>query len=268
MEHGGGTIKRQKHIAPAIVIALCVIFSLMPFASAAETPNVINTIDKDKFVNAVSNNASTDNNTALSKEQIAKLQKWLQDKNLTNDNGLKLGSTGDEVKKLQTWLKENKLYIGNIDGVFGTDTEKAVKTFQGLVGLKEDGQVGEYTKLAMEQWDEYKAEVTNTASASSTSTQVTSSKKTSTKTTTKKTTTKRYSTYNTGNGWGYINGMDCWAMSDYLSGKYSGQGYQTRTLHAKTSLSNDHRWVEINDGSGWHTAPDYNSLPGIYNPTY
>jgi N-acetylmuramoyl-L-alanine amidase len=243
-------------------------FSLMPLASAAETPNLMNTLDKDKFVNAVSNDANTDNNTALSKEEIAKLQKWLQDKNLTNDNGLKLGSTGDKVKEIQTWLKENKFYTGDVDGVFGEGTEAAVKAFQKEVGLKEDGQVGEYTQMAMQMWDEYAANAVSAASRT-TSSSSSSSKKTYATTTSKKTYTsnKKYSTYNN-NGWGYINGMDCWAMSDSISGKYSSQGYQTRTLHAKTSFSNDHRWVEINDGSGWHAAPDYSNLPGIYNPTY
>ncbi|MGZ7067854.1 MAG: peptidoglycan-binding domain-containing protein, partial [Methanobacterium sp.] len=123
----------------------------MPLASAADTPNLVNTLDKDKFVNAVSNNANTDNNTILSKEEIAKLQQWLKDKNLSNDNGLKLGSTGDQVKKLQQWLKDNEFYTGNVDGNFGADTEAAVKLFQQAVGLKEDGQVGDYTLAAMEQ---------------------------------------------------------------------------------------------------------------------
>ncbi|MGZ7209860.1 MAG: peptidoglycan-binding domain-containing protein, partial [Methanobacterium sp.] len=151
----------------------------MPLASAADTPNLMNTLDKDKFVNAVSNNANTDNSTILSKEEIAKLQQWLKDKNLSNDNGLKLGATGDQVKKLQQWLKDNEFYTGNVDGNFGNDTEAAVKLFQKVVGLREDGQVGDYTLAAMEQWDQYKAAATNTASASSSSQKVYSNAKTS-----------------------------------------------------------------------------------------
>ena len=194
----------------------------MPLASAAETPNLMNTLDKDKFVNAVSNNANTDKNIALSKEEIAKLQKWLQDKNITNENGLKIGDTGDQVTKLQTWLKENNFYNGEIDGNFATGTETAVKAFQKEVGLKEDGQVGDYTLLAMQQWDEYAEASTSTVSASSTSSsekvysKASKSKSYQSKkvTTTRKTYTKtRYSS----NYRGYINGMDCWAMSAYLS---------------------------------------------------
>ncbi|MGZ7068466.1 MAG: peptidoglycan-binding domain-containing protein [Methanobacterium sp.] len=237
----------------------------MPLASAADTPNLMNTLDKDKFVNAVSNNANTDNSTILSKEEIAKLQQWLKDKNLSNDNGLKLGATGDQVKKLQQWLKDNEFYTGNVDGNFGADTEAAVKLFQQAVGLKEDGQVGDYTLAAMEQWDQYKAAATNTASASSSSQKVYSNAKTSAAYGTAKKTYTSYSKkyYSTGNGWGYINGMDCWAMSDYLASKYRAMGYDPVIRHAVTSYSNDHRWVEVNG----QPVSDYSSLPGIYTPT-
>ena len=124
----------------------------MPWAGAAETPNLINTLDTNKIVNAISNNAITDN-TTLSKEEIAKLKKWLENKKLTNvtdDNQLKIGSTGDQVKALQEWLTENNFYAGVIDGNYGADTEAAVKKFQAQIGLKVDGKVGEYTLLAMQ----------------------------------------------------------------------------------------------------------------------
>jgi N-acetylmuramoyl-L-alanine amidase len=245
----------------------------MPMASAVETPNLMNTLDKDKFVNAVSNNASTDKNLALSKEEIAKLQKWLQDKNITNENGLKLGDTGDQVTKLQTWLTENNFYNGEIDGNFGADTETAVKAFQKEVGLKEDGQVGDYTLLAMEQWDEYAEAATSTVSASSSSSSSSNkvyssasksktyqSKKVSAKKTNSKT---RYSN----NRRGYINGMDCWAMSAYLSSKLSSQGYSVRTLQYATSMSSRHRSVQIYQNGAWVNAPQYSSLPKIYSPT-
>ncbi len=269
---GGGIIKRQI-IAPAIVIALCVIFSLMPLASAVETPNLMNTLDKDKFVNAVNDNANTDKNIALSKEEIAKLQKWLQDKNLTNDNGLKIGDTGDQVTKLQTWLKENNFYNGEIDGNFATGTETAVKAFQKEVGLKEDGQVGDYTLLAMQQWDEYAEASTSTVSASSTSSseKVYSSASKSKSYQSKKATSTRktYSKtrYSNNRYRGYINGMDCWAMSAYLSNQLKNQGYNVRTLQYATSMSSRHRSVQIYQNGAWVNAPQYSSLPKIYSPT-
>jgi N-acetylmuramoyl-L-alanine amidase len=238
---------------------------------------LINTLDEDKLVNAVSNNANTGNTTILGEEDIAKLQKWLQDKNLTNDNGLKLGSTGDQVKKLQTWLKENNFYAGEIDGNFGNDTETAVKAFQKEVKLKEDGQVGDYTLLAMQQWDEYAAAVTNadstSSSSSSSSDKVYSSvsKSSKSQTTTKKSTKSKTSTkkyYSSTRYSGYTNGMDCWAMSAYLSSKLKSQGYNVRTIQYATSMSSRHRSVQYYNGNSWVNY-DYkgNGYSSIYYAT-
>ena len=43
---------------------------------------------------------------------------------------LKSGSRGDDVKKVQTKLKNWGYYSGSIDGVYGWQTENAVKSFQ------------------------------------------------------------------------------------------------------------------------------------------
>ncbi len=224
-------------------------------ASATETPNLTKKLDEEKIVNAVSNNANTGKTTILSKEEIAKLQKWLKSKNLTNDNGLKLGSTGDHVKKLQTWLKQNEFYSGEIDGIFGTDTENAVKAFQKEVGLKEDGQVGEYTLLAMEQWDEHAAAVSNTVSTSSSSEKVYSSASKRKSYKSKKARTYRKYSQNRYRGSsryrGYTNGMDCWAMSASLSSKLRSQGYTVRTIQYATSMSPRHRSVQYYNGNSW-----------------
>jgi N-acetylmuramoyl-L-alanine amidase len=266
--YGGGIIKRLNHIAPAIAVALCVIFSLMPLASAADIPNLMNTLDKDKFVDAVSNNANADNTNILSKDEVAKLQQWLIDKNITNDNSLKLGATGDQVKKLQTWLKENQFYTGDIDGNFGVDTENAVKDFQKVVGLREDGQVGEYTLLAMEQWDEYKAALTNSASATSSDDQVYSSVSSKDPNTSYKKTYSNYYTKSYNSKYGYTNGMDCWAMSAYISGQLKGQGYTVRTIQYATSMAANHRTVQYYSNGNWVNY-DYagNGYSQIYETT-
>lgn len=248
----------------------------MPLASAAETPNLVDTLNKDKIINAASNNAST-GNTTLSEAEIAKLQKWLQGKNLTNMTDLKLGSTGDQVKKLQTWLKENNFYNGEIDGNFGNDTEIAVKAFQKEVGLKEDGQVGEYTLLSMEQWDEYANVVTNTDSSSSSSSSSSDkvysslSKNSKSQTTTKKSTTSKKSTkkyYSSTRYSGYTNGLDCWGMSALVSSKLRSQGYTVRTVQYATSLSSRHRSVQVWNGNSWANY-DYkgNGYSSIYYAT-
>jgi peptidoglycan hydrolase-like protein with peptidoglycan-binding domain len=64
---------------------------------------------------------------------------------------LKLGSRGQSVRKIQTWLREiaeNKyasIPVINVDGVFGTATQNAVKIFQQGFGLTTDGIVGPTT---------------------------------------------------------------------------------------------------------------------------
>jgi peptidoglycan hydrolase-like protein with peptidoglycan-binding domain len=63
---------------------------------------------------------------------------------------LKKGSNGDEVAAIQDSLKASGYYTGAIDGVFGSETETAVKNFQKSVGLKVDGVVGPETYEALQ----------------------------------------------------------------------------------------------------------------------
>ncbi len=60
---------------------------------------------------------------------------------------LRRGDRGREVVDLQTRLLALGLELGNrgMDGVFGTETELAVKTFQQAMGILADGVVGEIT---------------------------------------------------------------------------------------------------------------------------
>lgn len=61
----------------------------------------------------------------------------------------KMGSRGDEVTKIQTNLKKWGYYAGNVDGIFGTQTENAVKAFQKKNGLTVDGIAGPKTLAAI-----------------------------------------------------------------------------------------------------------------------
>lgn len=62
---------------------------------------------------------------------------------------LKYGSSGTLVKTLQTKLKNWGYYSGTVDGIFGSQTQSAVKYFQRVNGLYVDGVVGAKTAAAL-----------------------------------------------------------------------------------------------------------------------
>lgn len=61
----------------------------------------------------------------------------------------KFGSRSDEVVQIQTKLKRWGYYDGEIDGIFGSATKKAVISFQKKNGLVADGIAGKKTLEAM-----------------------------------------------------------------------------------------------------------------------
>lgn len=61
----------------------------------------------------------------------------------------KKGSGGAVVTEIQTRLKNWGYYFGAVDGVYGSQTEKAVRWFQEKNGLTADGQVGDQTLAAL-----------------------------------------------------------------------------------------------------------------------
>ncbi|AEG17647.1 peptidoglycan-binding domain-containing protein [Methanobacterium paludis] len=120
---GGGTINRKITYTTALV--LCVLFSALPFAGAADTQNIQN------------NNV----NTCLNQSNVGT--------NAVTDNGLKIGATGNQVIELQKWLKNQGYYTGAIDGSFGQYTQQAVKLFQTDANITIDGWVSTQTENAM-----------------------------------------------------------------------------------------------------------------------
>ena len=62
---------------------------------------------------------------------------------------IKQGSRGETVRLIQTKLKRWGYYKGSIDGIFGSQTLKAVRYFQSRNGLKVDGIVGPATLKAL-----------------------------------------------------------------------------------------------------------------------
>ena len=61
----------------------------------------------------------------------------------------KRGSSGDVIQEIQSRLKNWGYYSGSVDGVYGSQTEKAVRWFQQKNGLQADGQVGDLTLAAL-----------------------------------------------------------------------------------------------------------------------
>jgi hypothetical protein len=92
----------------------------------------------------------------LRKEVAIKLGIQISEDKLENDSilvDLMIGSTGGGVIKLQQRLSElskqlgkDKFNPGAIDGVFGEQTDVAVKSFQNSVKLQSDGIVGPVTR--------------------------------------------------------------------------------------------------------------------------
>ena len=63
--------------------------------------------------------------------------------------GVGYGARGEDVVKIQKKLKQWGYYNGSIDGVFGSGTLAAVKSFQKKNGLTADGIVGSKTAAAL-----------------------------------------------------------------------------------------------------------------------
>ena len=61
----------------------------------------------------------------------------------------KYGSRGNEVTQIQSKLKRWGYYSGNVDGIYGSQTQEAVKYFQRKNGLTVDGIAGPATLKAM-----------------------------------------------------------------------------------------------------------------------
>lgn len=58
---------------------------------------------------------------------------------------------GNDVKELQRLLDERGFPCGEIDGIFGPETDKAVRAFQQGSGLDVDGKVGDKTWAALRE---------------------------------------------------------------------------------------------------------------------
>ncbi len=59
----------------------------------------------------------------------------------------RIGSRGDEVRRIQNKLKSLGFFNGTVDGIYGVQTQSAVKRYQRSVGITADGVAGPKTLL-------------------------------------------------------------------------------------------------------------------------
>jgi N-acetylmuramoyl-L-alanine amidase len=266
MGYGGGIIKRVKRNSTyAILCMLCMVVAVIPMSGAVG--------GQDNNVNGV--NFASGLQVGVTGAEIQEAQSVIANNkpfgensskilgnNTTTNGSLKLGATGDNVKELQQWLTNYGYYTGDIDGVFGADTEKAVKSFQEESGLIVDGVVGNDTKNAMANWDKYLAQVQAAAGEdSSTDTVSTSTKSTSSKKT-YATAVRSYSKSYSSSGYS----GDCWDVSNAMYSQLTSSGTRARIVQYANQYSSNHRSVEVWNGNSWVDA-DYSGQAWVGQPT-
>ena len=79
----------------------------------------------------------------------------------------KYGSRSEEVKQIQTKLKNWGYYKGSVDGIYGSGTLAAVKSFQKKNGLTIDGIAGTKTLQAMGIFSSSSSSSSNSSNSSS-----------------------------------------------------------------------------------------------------
>jgi len=87
----------------------------------------------------------------------------------SNDDLIKVGMRGEKVVVLQKLLAEKGFYAGEIDGIFGSGTQAAVREFQLSNGLPGDGVAGkatmQYLQRSITEPGRYSRSLTMSASA-------------------------------------------------------------------------------------------------------
>lgn len=100
---------------------------------------------------ATTNNFTTNNTTATKPTTASGSRAPTLKSPPVNLPVLRLGEEGAPVKRLQQRLQVLGLFKGSIDGIFGSETENAVKAAQRRYRLKPDGVVGSATWKVLER---------------------------------------------------------------------------------------------------------------------
>ena len=113
----------------------------------SNTDNAVRQFQKSRGLK-VDGIVSAETKNALGKRQQLS-QHLLLHQHLNKSGTLKKGSKGAAVTELQRLLTEKGYNTKGVDGVFGSNTDQAVRQFQKARGLAVDGIVGNATKKAL-----------------------------------------------------------------------------------------------------------------------
>ena len=94
-------------------------------------------------------NAVTGTNSDLSSDFIAGIVNNSEKSEKSVNVLSKIGSTGEKVKDIQEVLKDMGYYSGEINGIFGVETQEAVMKFQRANKIPSDGIVDSHTLKAL-----------------------------------------------------------------------------------------------------------------------
>lgn len=101
---------------------------------------------------------------------VAKPQTTTPSTTPTSTSLIRKGASGQQVRDLQTKLNSQGYYKYNIDGIFGSITEQAVRQFQAAHNLSVDGIVGPRTAKALSLAPTSSVAGSNTSTNTSTNT--------------------------------------------------------------------------------------------------
>ncbi|KZX16810.1 putative peptidoglycan binding domain protein [Methanobrevibacter cuticularis] len=181
---------------------------------------------------------------------------------------LKINTTGNRVVELQKFLNNTCYYSGNIDGSFGKFTEEAVIMFQRDSNLKEDGIVGNITQSVIDRWD-LNTSSSPTYSSDSNYNNANPDNRNSNSSSDTYAGNSYSNSYNSGITSYYGSSGkgvgDCWDNSEMLYKKLSKDGKTVRIIQYPTSLSSNHRSVQIYQNGAWI---DYNYKGNGYKKVY
>lgn len=83
------------------------------------------------------------------KEQEDKPEENKEDTYMVEMRIMRVGDRGEDVRNLQLILNGRGFECGKADGIFGSNTKKAVIAYQGSIGAAKDGEAGPITMNAL-----------------------------------------------------------------------------------------------------------------------